>query len=111
THSRLTGPGFAYTITARPPRKMQTRPSPTSTEQAARRSPFRVISQKSAMSLRRLRRRRSGSVESTLPSTQRARCCASRSSTQQNEEFDSMFDINAKAAFFFIKQAGIDLNE
>src|SRR5437762_6885240 len=27
------------------------------------------------------------------------------------EEFDTMFDINAKAAFFFIKQAGIDLNE
>jgi NAD(P)-dependent dehydrogenase (short-subunit alcohol dehydrogenase family) len=26
------------------------------------------------------------------------------------EEFDTMFDINAKAAFFFIKQAGIDLN-
>jgi NAD(P)-dependent dehydrogenase (short-subunit alcohol dehydrogenase family) len=27
------------------------------------------------------------------------------------EEFDKMFDVNAKAAFFFIKQAGIDLNE
>src|SRR5947208_11626069 len=27
------------------------------------------------------------------------------------EEFDTMFEINAKAAFFFIKQAGIDLNE
>jgi NAD(P)-dependent dehydrogenase (short-subunit alcohol dehydrogenase family) len=27
------------------------------------------------------------------------------------EEFDTMFDINAKAAFFFIKQAGIDLND
>jgi NAD(P)-dependent dehydrogenase (short-subunit alcohol dehydrogenase family) len=27
------------------------------------------------------------------------------------EEFDRMFDVNAKAAFFFIKQAGIDLND
>jgi NAD(P)-dependent dehydrogenase (short-subunit alcohol dehydrogenase family) len=27
------------------------------------------------------------------------------------EEFDTMFDINAKAAFFFIKQAGINLND
>jgi NAD(P)-dependent dehydrogenase (short-subunit alcohol dehydrogenase family) len=27
------------------------------------------------------------------------------------EEFDTMFDVNAKAAFFFIKQAGIDLND
>jgi NAD(P)-dependent dehydrogenase (short-subunit alcohol dehydrogenase family) len=27
------------------------------------------------------------------------------------EEFDKMFDVNAKAAFFFIKQAGIDLND
>ncbi len=27
------------------------------------------------------------------------------------EEFDMMFDVNAKAAFFFIKQAGIDLND
>jgi NAD(P)-dependent dehydrogenase (short-subunit alcohol dehydrogenase family) len=27
------------------------------------------------------------------------------------EDFDSMFDINAKAAFFFIKEAGIHLND
>jgi hypothetical protein len=27
------------------------------------------------------------------------------------EEFNTMFDVNAKAAFFFIKQAGIDLND
>ena len=27
------------------------------------------------------------------------------------EEFDSMFDINAKAAFFFIKEAGLQLND
>jgi NAD(P)-dependent dehydrogenase (short-subunit alcohol dehydrogenase family) len=27
------------------------------------------------------------------------------------EEFDSMFDINAKAAYFFIKEAGIHLND
>jgi len=27
------------------------------------------------------------------------------------EEFDSMFDINAKAAFFFIKEAGLHLND
>lgn len=27
------------------------------------------------------------------------------------EEFDSMFDINAKSAYFFIKEAGIHLND